>query len=289
MGKGGTGKSAVTAALGMAAARSGAQTLVIELAARAVIPELLGAAPAHDEPREILPGLSAFSINPEDEAERHLRERLSIGPLINRITKSGSLGDFARAAPGIAELVSLDRIWSLATEGSWTQTIVDLPSTGHALALLGAPAEAVEVAEGGPLGDRAAPLNAGLRDPEQTAVTVVTLPTDLAVSEAGEAVHALRELGMPEPDLILNRMHPRLFAPDERPALTSIAGGTGPEAAAAAAGLRMIARREHDEELRDQLAADTGIARFRELPALVGEVDGDGLWTLAAAALGGPA
>lgn len=285
LGKGGTGKSAVTAALGMAASRAGEAVLVVELAERAVIPEMLGAAAARDEPREILPGLSAFSIDPEAEAERHLRENLAIGPMIARLTGSGALAEFARAAPGVAELVSLDRIVALARDGRWVRTFVDLPSTGHAVALLGAPAEAAEVAAGGPLGERAAPLDAALRDPETTALTIVTIPTELAVAEAVEAVRIVRGMGLPEPDLILNRMHPETFRPGESTALEAVAREGGAEGEVAAQALGVIRRRAHDERLRDQLLAETGCDDLRELPALPGEVDGDGLWSLAAASV----
>lgn len=289
LGKGGTGKSSVTAALGMAAARAGVPTLVIELAERAVIPEMLGAAPARDEPREIVPGLSAFSIDPEAEAERHLRENLAIGPLIARLTRSGALAEFARAAPGVAELVSLDRVHALAHDTRWSHTLVDLPSTGHALALLGAPADAAVVAAGGPLGERAAPLDAALRDPAATGLTVVTIPTELAVAEAIDAVSAVRDMGLPEPDVVLNRMQPDLFRAEESAALEVVAGQGGPEGDVAARAVDALRRRAHDERLRDELRTATGVDRLTELPALPGEVDADGLWALAAASLEGPA
>lgn len=289
LGKGGTGKSSVTAAFGMAAARAGVPTLVIELAERAVIPEMLGAPPARDEPREIMPGLSAFSIDPEAEAERHLRENLAIGPLIARLTRSGALAEFARAAPGVAELVSLDRVWALAGDARWSRTLVDLPSTGHALALLGAPADAAVVAAGGPLGERAAPLDAALRDPAVTSLKIVTIPTELAVAEAIDAVGALREMGLPEPSVVLNRMQPGVFHPEEAAALEAVAAQGGPEGDVAARAVDAIRRRAHDERLRRELRMATGIDTLTELPALPGEVDADGLWALAAASLESPA
>ena len=289
LGKGGTGKSTVAAALGMASARSGTPALVVELAARAVIPEMLGAAPARDEPREIMPGLFSFSIDPETEAERHLRESLAIGPLIARLTRSGALGEFARAAPGVAELVSLDRIRQLVDDGRFGQTIVDLPSTGHALALLGAPAEAVAVARDGPLGERAGPLDAALRDADRTALSIVTNPTELAIAEGAEAWRAVAEMGLPAPDLILNRMTADAFAEGEEPALRAVAAVGGPVGAAAAGALALLRRRGHDERLRDALLAATGATEVRELPAVAGEIDEDALWTLAAASVAGAA
>ena len=63
-GKGGTGKSSVTAALGLAAARTGRRVLLIETGRDEVLPRLLGSnQTAGDSGCELQPGLRACDLS----------------------------------------------------------------------------------------------------------------------------------------------------------------------------------------------------------------------------------
>src|SRR5512147_381263 len=65
-GKGGVGKSTVSAALALEAARAGKRVLVCEVNAQERIAPLLGAPPAGATVREALPGLATVNVTPAD-------------------------------------------------------------------------------------------------------------------------------------------------------------------------------------------------------------------------------
>src|ERR1700684_4183815 len=146
-GKGGVGKTTVSAALGLLAAERGLRTIVVELGEQRRLGELFGVVPvqagAQTEPRE---NLWSVSIDPD----RALLEWLqSLGGRVSGrvLASSGTFQYFAAAAPGAKELVSMMKIWKLTQSdsrparprrrsGGYDLVIVDAPATGHALGML---------------------------------------------------------------------------------------------------------------------------------------------------------
>ena len=64
-GKGGVGRSSVSAALALSGARRGKRVLVCEVNAQERVAPLLGAAPAGDAVRPALPGIWTVDVTPE--------------------------------------------------------------------------------------------------------------------------------------------------------------------------------------------------------------------------------
>jgi arsenite/tail-anchored protein-transporting ATPase len=138
--------------------------------------------------------------------------------------------------PGIDELVGLLEITRLSRTGVADVIVVDTAPTGHTLRLLAAPETVGAVAGvldalheehrlirdqlarvGRPeasdrlielLADQAREMAGQLRDPCQTAVRWVTLPEDLSVAEAADALTALEKTGLHIPEIIINRLLP---------------------------------------------------------------------------------
>ena len=90
--------------------------------------------------------LHAFSINPEDAKEEWLKHQLRSGALAGLLSSSRIFQYLTAAAPGLAEIVTIGKVWELAQLERRTReaapydlVIVDAPATGHGLALLRAP------------------------------------------------------------------------------------------------------------------------------------------------------
>jgi anion-transporting ArsA/GET3 family ATPase len=294
LGKGGVGKSTVSAALGLAAARAGRRTLVIEVAGAERLSRLFrGAEVGHEAAVELAPGLYGVQIDVEHAIEEYLTGQFKVRPLVELLTRSRAFHTFASAAPGLPELVTVGKIWTYAValhddrRPVWDALVVDCPATGHGIALLETAANVEAIAGGGPIRDQAARIQEVVSHPAATGIAVVARPDELAVSEAVEAVAALRERGLPVAAALLNGVREARFAPGEEAALAAVAGeADGPVSDAAAAGLRHLAEQRADEAYRRRLAGGTGL-RVIELPELVRRRFDLGALEALAGALGG--
>ncbi|HET6690686.1 MAG TPA: ArsA family ATPase [Miltoncostaeaceae bacterium] len=266
LGKGGVGKSTVSAALGLAEARAGKRVLVIEVAGQHRVARLFGAAEVHGEQAvELAPGLSVVSIDPERATEEYLAGQLKVRPVVEMLTRSKAFHTFAAAAPGLPELVTVGKVWSLAIaldeEGApaWDVLVVDCPATGHGVAMLETAANVEEMVGQGPIADQAARIHEVVSHPAATGIVVVARPEELAVSEAVEAVGILRADGLPVAATVLNGVRDARFAPEERDALAAVAAtGSTAVRAAAEAALRHLGHEEDDAAYRERLA-DAGV------------------------------
>ena len=174
-GKGGVGKSTVSAAIGMASAGRGLRTLLIEVASQERMSLLFdqgGPIGYHATP--VYPGLDAFSIDPQKALEEYLVSQLKVRAMVERLVANGAFGHVTAAAPGLRELVTLAKIRQLLDGGRHDLAVVDAPATGHGLGFLKVPRTFTRVARVGPVHARAAWVAEFLEDPARTAVVLVT-------------------------------------------------------------------------------------------------------------------
>ena len=245
-GKGGVGKTTVAAALGLAAARSGRRTLVCEVASQERITTTFGVAAAGFEEVEIEPRLHAFSVNPDEAIQEWLRYQLHSRTLAGLLGGSRIFQYLAAAAPGLAELVTVGKVWELAQlerktprSAPYDIVIVDAPATGHGLALLRAPQTFREVARVGPINRQAGIIDAFVRDPSTTAVLAVTLAEEMPVSETLDLERRLQdELSMRLDRVLVNSVLPERLTAADRDTLKAVDGsGSSTARAAIAASL----------------------------------------------------
>ncbi|HET9051842.1 MAG TPA: hypothetical protein VFO60_09065, partial [Candidatus Dormibacteraeota bacterium] len=69
---------------------------------------------------------------------------------------------------------------------TWDLIVVDAPATGHVLPQLGAARAMLELARGGIIRSQVEWIDATLTDPRRTALTICSLPEEMAVQEAVE-------------------------------------------------------------------------------------------------------
>jgi len=238
LGKGGVGKSVVAAALGTAWARAGLRVVIAEVANQHRLSDLFATRDvARNTPTELAPGLFGFSIDVDKSTEDYLASHIKVRPLVDLLVRSRAFHNFAAAAPGLPELVTLGKIWELAVavEGGrpvWDKVVVDCPATGHGIALLQTAGNVSALASQGPVRDQAHRIEEVVKHPAATGIAIVARPEELPVAEAIEAVSTLRADDFPVAATIMNAMAPRRFWPEDAPALGRV-GLENPRASAA--------------------------------------------------------
>lgn len=237
-GKGGVGKTTVAASLARFAAAQGKRVLCAEMVgdpgATSALADALGVEKLDVEPVAVAPNLQAVLLAPHLGHTRFLRDVLPMKLLADAAMRSAAIRRFLAAAPTFPEMGVLYRLLDLVRlkrrDGSdeHEMIIVDLPATGHALALAQIPASLLRVIPTGPI---AAAVREGLdllTDRERTGALVVTLPETLPVSEALELVKGIEEHHIPLAQVFVNRVPFDPFSDEEREAVRALIAGRGP-------------------------------------------------------------
>jgi anion-transporting ArsA/GET3 family ATPase len=206
-GKGGVGKSTVTAALALAAAKRGARVLAIELGEPGGTCRILGAVP--DRPGAIVPAAGNTHVAYFDGVSalgEYLTERMHLGRVAERVIAHPLYTAFVGAAPGLRELMAIGKVrdeWLL--QQRWDVVVVDAGASGHALEHLRMPVAAASTFAAGRV-HREAEANASLlRDRSSCSIHVVAVPEQMPLREAAHTVAALRELDLATGALFINR------------------------------------------------------------------------------------
>ncbi len=194
-GKGGVGKTTVATALALAEAERGRTTLLAEVNGRDKVTALLGAKPVGAEMREVLENLHVVDMNPRAAMREYALIVFRFEAVYNTVFENRLVRRFLRLIPSLGELVMLGKIWYHEQERTGERPrfdviVLDAPSTGHALAMLKAPAIVERTVPPGPLRDITRDLQALLTDRERTVLHVVTTPEEMPVNEAIEIEQA---------------------------------------------------------------------------------------------------
>jgi anion-transporting ArsA/GET3 family ATPase len=156
-----------------------------------------------------------LGVDPERSVGEWLAHRAG-APAAALLRRSQAFSYLFAAAPGAAQLATIGKIAEEARAGRFAPVIVDGPATGHALALLAAPATFAGLGRTGPVAGDARDVRDLLRDGARAAYVVAALPEEMAVSETLELDHGLREAVGRGPDLIVvDAVHPDRFSDAE--------------------------------------------------------------------------
>jgi anion-transporting ArsA/GET3 family ATPase len=203
-GKGGVGKTTMTAALARMASRSGRSVLIVELEGKSGITgafglqgdlgydelELQPAAPRVDGPDQ--GSIRARRITPDDALVEYLEDH-GLKRVSKRLVSSGVVDVVSTAIPGIRDVLVLGKVKQLERERLSDLILVDAPATGHAITFLTSASGLVNAARGGPLRNQAQDVVDLLADPSRCRVILVTLPEDMPVSETIESAFTLED------------------------------------------------------------------------------------------------
>jgi anion-transporting ArsA/GET3 family ATPase len=239
VGKGGVGKSTLSATVARLAARNGASVLLVELETRSGPSAIFGHRVLTSDEVEVYAGgtgdrgsqsapIRARTITPDDALVEYLVDH-GFARAARRLAKSGMLDVAATAIPGLRDVLVLGKIVELERAHTADLIVVDGPAAGHATTFLSSAQGLLDSSRAGPIHAQASDVVGFLSDPARCKVVLVTLAEETPVNETVETALTLEErIGMHLGPVLVNRLYPRLEHLD-----------ADPEAAAAAAGVTL--------------------------------------------------
>lgn len=274
-GKGGVGKTVVTAALARAAARTGLSSLVIEVEGKSGLATMFGQQALDYEEAVLSPGggpagegeVRARTITPDEALLDYLRDH-GLSRVSKRLVSSGALDVVATAAPGIKDILILGKVKQLERSGEADLLVLDAPAAGHAITFLQAARALLDTVRVGPINAQARDVLEMLTDHQRCRLLLVTLPEETPVNELVETAFNLEDrVGVALGPVIVNGLYAELPGLRSRPdELAEVAGVTlragEAEELAAAAAFRSDRMALQAEQL-DRLAAKLPLDQLR--------------------------
>lgn len=214
-GKGGVGKTTVSAALGIVAARHGRRVLLAEVEGKGALGSLFGTPDLGTTPTELRPGIWGMTISPEDALTEYFDVQFHLKRLARPITTSQLAYYVTHAAPGLRDILMLGKVWYSSTRRREFDLIVlDAHANGHVLNMLRSPDALTRAIPIGPLAGHAQKVADWLRDPRQVSVNLVTLAEEMPVNETVETTKLLvSQVGLATSHVFVNMLYPS-FADD---------------------------------------------------------------------------
>ena len=217
LGKGGVGKSTLSAALAKVATLSNARALIMECDARAPLAATFGVKPSFT-PTQVAHNLDLMTLDGRAALEEYLRLVVPGRMLLKAIFSSRIYQFFVQAAPGLRELMMLGKVfYDAGNDDAEVRTrrtiVVDAPASGQAMSLLKMPTAAVSTFGDSVVGKEARNIARMLRERRNCAIVQVTTADSLSISETIET-HAPAAV-------LFNRMPPSEFTADDITALTN--------------------------------------------------------------------
>lgn len=254
-GKGGVGKTTVTAALARAAADTGMSTLIVEVEGKSGLASAFGREPLTYDEVELAPGIRGRTLTPDDALLEYLRDH-GMARVSRRLMSSGALDIVSTAVPGIKDILILGKVKQLERAGAADLILLDAPAAGHAITFLLAARALLDAVRVGPINTQAREVLELLTDAERCEVMLVTLPEETPVNELIDtAFHLEDRVGVNLGPVIVNGLYDELPGLDVDPlAAASAANTTLRDGEADSLAAAATFRRHRMELQREQVA-----------------------------------
>jgi len=255
-GKGGVGKTTVSAALARAAALSGLSALIVEVEGKSGLATLFGQPPFDYTEVVLSPGggrdgaadVSARTLTPDDALIEYLQDH-GMSRISRRLASTGAVDMVATAAPGIKDILILGKVKQLEQRRRADLIVLDAPAAGHAISFLRSARGLLDAVKVGPINTQARDVLELLTDPARCQVVLVTLPEETPVNELVETAYSLEdEVGVSLGPVVVNGRYPELAGLDRDPVDAAAEAGVSlqPGEAESLAGAAAFRRRRMD-------------------------------------------
>jgi anion-transporting ArsA/GET3 family ATPase len=315
-GKGGTGKTTVSAALALALARAGRRVLLIEVEGRQGIARLFDCPPLPYAERKVALGLGtsggeggdvyALAVDPEGALMDYLEMFYNMRRAGRTLSRMGVVDFATTIAPGLADVLVVGkateaarrRVGGRSSGHLYNAVVMDAPPTGRIGRFLDVSTEVSGLAKVGPIKTHADTVAKVIRSP-QTVLHFVTTLEEMPVQETVDGIAELQELtqGAIRPGgIFINMARPAMLDAAD---LAAAASGTL-DVAELVVGLKaagisdnhglaadlMTELREHAlqvaQQNREREEVLTAGLPYYELPMIPDGIDLAGLYQLAA-------
>jgi anion-transporting ArsA/GET3 family ATPase len=239
-GKGGTGKTTISAALALALASRGQQVLLCEVEGRQGIAQLFDVPPLPYEERRIAsaPGdsggsLFALAIDPESALLEYLAMYYRLGRAGKALDRFGVVDFATTIAPGVRDVLLTGKVYEAVhrnrrgkNQRHYDAVVLDAPPTGRIAQFLNVNSELAGLAKVGPIRSQADSIMSLLRS-DRTRVHLVTVLEDMPVQETADGIAELTADDLPVGGVVVNLVRRRELDDDARAAALA---GTLPRA-----------------------------------------------------------
>jgi anion-transporting ArsA/GET3 family ATPase len=247
-GKGGVGKTTVTATLAVAAARTGMSVLIVEVEGKSGLAAAFDCPSLGYEESDLAPGVRARTLTP-DAALVDWLENNGLKRISKRLVQTGALDIVATAVPGMKDILVLGKVKSLDVQRSADLILVDAPAAGHAITFLTSAQGLLDAVSVGPVRKQATDVVELLSDPERCRVLLVTMPEETPVSELVDTAFAIEDrTGVHLGPVVVNGCYEELGV--DGTARQGNGDRPGPNGSASAAAV------QHDAELLDVFVSE---------------------------------
>ncbi len=219
-GKGGVGKTSLSAATAVSLADQGQRVLLVSTDAASNLDEILGVELRNTPvPVPSVSGLSVLNIDPDAAAEAYrVRVLAQLGDGASDEERQAVREQLSGACT--TEIAAFDEFATLLADApaEYEHVVFDTAPTGHTLRLLSLPKAWTGFLEGNDRGASCLGPHSGLKmqehrfaralaalvDPARTTVVLVTTAEERSIAEAGRAAHELAALGVTHQRLAIN-------------------------------------------------------------------------------------
>jgi len=200
-GKGGVGKTTVVASMALQAARLGYRPLVVELGHRASMRSVFRASEIGYEPSDVGHGVYAMSVDIDLAVIDYMADHIPSRRIAKAVVQNKVLERLFKAMPAVGEIATVNalrrQLRAQAADGTpkWGPIFVDLDATGHAMMFLELRNVVGGLMGAGPMRQLIDEVAEIFADPAQTLLNLVTLPSELPVTETAELYDRVAESG----------------------------------------------------------------------------------------------
>ncbi|MFI5046589.1 MAG: ArsA-related P-loop ATPase [Acidimicrobiia bacterium] len=250
-GKGGVGKTTVTAALAVTAARAGLSVLIVEVEGKSGLAECFGQPPLSYDEAELSPGVRARTLTPDEALVEYLEDH-GLRRIGRRLANSGALEIVATAVPGMKDILVLGKVKQLEKGGAADLVLIDAPAAGHAVSFLLSARGLLDAVRVGPVRKQATDVVELLSDPARCQVVLVTVPEETPVTELVETAFAIEDgAGVALGPVVVNGCVPPIDGLGADPMLPDDDSDADVATLVAAARVRLdLAARQREQQAR---------------------------------------
>ena len=206
-GKGGVGKSAVTAALAILGARRGMKILAISMTEPLGLAAHLGTDALTYEPTLIRPGVFGATVDRTNALDAYLKLQLPLARTVPTGQLSKALNVLVDTAPGVREIITIGKPIYEVWEEQWDLVVADAPPLGQLQSYLAAPQTITGLVPTGAVREQSRRLQDTLSDPAVSGLLLVTTAEELPILETRQAIAEIdRERRVPITGVLANRI-----------------------------------------------------------------------------------
>jgi anion-transporting ArsA/GET3 family ATPase len=214
-GKGGTGKTTISAALALALATGGQRVLLLEVEGRQGIAQMFDVPPLPYEETRIAIARGGGdvwgqSVDPEQAMMEYLRMFYNIKRGGTALRKIGAIDFATTIAPGLRDVLLTGKTGEAVRRRKkgkfvWDAIVMDAPPTGRIARFLNVNNEVADLAKMGPIRNQAESVMRVLQS-KQTAIHMVALLEEMPVQETLDGLKELEKADLPIGAVFVNML-----------------------------------------------------------------------------------